>query len=48
MEGFVPLDGRLPFRGENALEVRGDMQLSDGMGEPRIGDVGLVPECAGQ
>ena len=45
---FISLDSLLPSRGEDGLEVPGEMQLSDGTGESHIGDVGLVAECAGQ
>jgi hypothetical protein len=48
LEWFIPLDGLLPFRGENVFEVRGKMQLADGLGKSYVGDLGLVAERAGK
>jgi hypothetical protein len=33
LDGFVALDCFLPFRGEDDLEVPGEMKLADGPGE---------------
>jgi hypothetical protein len=45
---FMALDRRLPVRGEDRLEIRRQAELADGPCKPDVGDVGFVPECAGQ
>jgi len=42
LDRFVLLDRFLPFGGEDGLEARGEMQLTNGLGEAQVGDVCLA------